>query len=127
MIVFGIYILVGFVACFVDLAISTEKKKAMSAWALMDPVMIVAWPIMLVVSAIEGMQPPEKKVDHQVSEPKDYLNKTGTVVVELRPAGKIRVETIVLDARSRFGVIAVGCAVRVVGKELGEHIVEELK
>ena len=128
MTIVAIYLLFGCLACTVDVAISSNtRKQATSIFPLLDPFMIVAWPIMLLISAIERMQPPAKKIELQNSEPKGYSNKTGTVVVELRPAGKVRVENAFLVARSRFGVVAVGCRIQVGGKELGELIVEEAK
>ena len=126
MTIIAIYLLAGFFACIVDVAISARKKKEpISILVLFDPIMIAAWPIMLVMSAIERAQPPENKIESRDSEPEDYSHKTGTVIVELRPTGKIEIGNIILDARSKFGIVATGRKVPVVGRELGELIVEE--
>lgn len=125
------YLVVGLVVC-IGVAIGTMKAKrkdGLPVSLLFDPVwpLIFLWPLWLAIILIEDSFPVEKPA---AREPKDAApastEQLGTVVVALRPMGRIRIGDAYFDARSDGRIISAGATVRVVSRSMAEVVVEEV-
>ncbi len=122
------YILIGITLCLIVASRKgkTGRRSESPLLMLFDPgwPVILFWPLWLGIVLVERSFPKTPQIPP--STPFDPIGKTGRVVTDLRPTGRIQIGSTHYDARSDGRIIPAGVNVRVVARSMAELIVEEV-
>ena len=131
------FFIYGMTGLLVTVVYAIVCRNVYAIEAILHPVLfcvcVVFWPIFIpAFEFVRRVDDKTTKADQEArsretveDEPIDYLSKTGVARTKLKPVGRAVVDGKSIDVRTKGELIEEGENLKVVGKEMGEWIVQK--